>query len=463
MSHLVDDEVLAFLERRASAEERERIDAHLVSCVACRDLMRLVAGDATPPPAPGGTEPMAPDGIVLAPSAAMRRIAEARVGETLEAKWTLERVLGIGGTAFVYAARHRNGRPSAIKMLRPELTFMPEMIERFLREGRVASRIDHRGALAILDDGHDVKGTPYLVMELLEGESLRQRIDRVGIMKWREVESYLEAALEVVAAAHACGIVHRDLKPENLFITHDGTMRVLDFGLARLREGLRDPSKTVSGIAMGTRGYMPPEQARGEWHRVGPSADVWSLAATAVVMLTGVTPAYNSDPTRQLGALPGWAVRLLRRALSVDPSARFVDARETLATLRAEREAARSVARRRRAGVLLLSTGALSAAAWFLWSSRPATEISPRPVISSESVAPVVTTPVTPVASTTVSFEPPPQPSAAPAKTAVSKAKPAGAPHPAVVPVKSVASSGPPPAPDPPPPAPPRDPLEMRR
>ncbi len=358
--HLNEAEVLAFLDRRADPNLATRVEAHVATCGGCRDLLRLAAEDdslgtaaRTRVDAAGGTEPMAPDGVVMAPRNVMRRVAEARVGQRLGDKWTLERVLGIGGSAFVYAARHRNGRRMAVKVLRPELAFVKAIVEQFLREGAVASRIEHRGALAILDDGYDANGTPYLVMELLDGESLRERIDRSGTLGWEEVRRLLDGALEVVAAAHARGIIHRDLKPENLFITQDGAVRVLDFGLARLREGWLDPA----GIAMGTRGYMPPEQARGEWHLVGPNADVWALAATALVLLTGRPPGDGVEALRADPRVPVGASVLLRRALDPDPSARFGDAQEMLTHLRSDH--AEEAVRQRRGRVAAIVLGAV--------------------------------------------------------------------------------------------------------
>lgn len=361
--------MLAFLDRRAPPE----VEAHLAGCAGCRNLIRVIAGDEsarTLVDAGGGTEPMAPDGVVMAPRAVMQRVAEGRLGECLGEKWTLERVLGIGGSAFVYAARHRNGRPMAIKVLRPELAFSPEIVERFLREGWVASRIEHPGALAILDDGYDANGTPYLVMELLEGQSLRERLDANGPLPWAEVRRLLDAALEVVAAAHARGIVHHDLKPENLFVTRDGAVRVLDFGLARLREGFEGPA----GVALGTRGFMPPEQARGEWDAVGPNADVWALATTAILLLTGRMPEGTAR-----GAVPRSALALLQRALDPDPKARFANAGEMLAAVRRTQRSRRALLAGGAAmAALALVGGALS---WRARASVPAAAVVERAAV----------------------------------------------------------------------------------
>src|SRR5262249_45188027 len=150
--------------------------------------------------------------------------AKARVGHVLDDKWTLERLLGVGGMAAVYAARHRNGAKAAVKVLHAELAADGDVRERFLREGRAANKVDHPGAVQVLDDdtvrdGEDA-GAAYLVMELLDGESVLDRARRNGgPLGEKEVLAIAESVLDVLVAAHDHGIVHRDLKPENLFIS----------------------------------------------------------------------------------------------------------------------------------------------------------------------------------------------------------------------------------------------------
>src|SRR5262249_53641066 len=168
-----------------------------------------------------------------------------RVGRVLNEKWTLERLLGVGGMAAVYAARHRNGARGAVKVLHPDLSSHKEVRERFLREGYAANRVEHPGAVKVTDDdiiatGPDAR-TAYLVMEILEGESLQDRLERGPAVGEREFLSIAEAVLDVLEAAHDRGVIHRDLKPENLFLvraTPEGApavrVKVLDFGLARL-------------------------------------------------------------------------------------------------------------------------------------------------------------------------------------------------------------------------------------
>jgi serine/threonine protein kinase len=233
-------------------------------------------------------------------------VAARRVGEVFAGKWKIERVLGAGGMATVYAATHTNNqRVVALKVLHPELTASGEMKKRFLREGFIANRIGHPGAVAILDDGVDDDGNVFLVMELLTGASVADRIraergnraDRVGAPPPRafdqaEALRIADGVLDVLIAAHAQGILHRDLKPDNVFVTDEGEVKVLDFGIARLREPQSGPSsegeaKTRTGVVLGTPQYMPPEQARGRSSLVDERSDLWSVGAIVFAMLTG--------------------------------------------------------------------------------------------------------------------------------------------------------------------------------
>lgn len=220
--------------------------------------------------------------------------AEERVGTVLADKWTLERLLGVGGMGAVYAARHRNGARAAVKLLHPEYARHEEVRERFLREGYAANKVEHRSTVKVLDDdflreGPDA-GSAYLVMEMLEGESLDERAERGPLFDEREVLEVLDTVLDVLVAAHAKGVIHRDLKPENLFLAKDpetGTTRlkVLDFGLAHVAEAAR---VTGHGLALGTPAFMSPEQASG-MPDVDGRADLFSLGATAFYVFSGRT------------------------------------------------------------------------------------------------------------------------------------------------------------------------------
>ena len=176
------------------------------------------------------------------------RKARARLGSVLKDKWHLDALLGVGGMAAVYAATHRNGKRVAVKVLHFELSADPIDRARFLREGYIANRIGHPAVPSVLDDDVAEDGSFFLVMDLLEGQSVLDRwSERNGPLPTTDVLIIADRVLDVLAAAHAQGIVHRDLKPENLFITRDGKVKVLDFGIARLRE--LNPSASISGSA----------------------------------------------------------------------------------------------------------------------------------------------------------------------------------------------------------------------
>lgn len=213
--------------------------------------------------------------------------AQHRVGRVLRGKWHLDALLGVGGMAAVYAATHRNGKRAAIKVLHPELSVHGHVRSRFLKEGYVANRVDHPGAVQVLDDDTDDDGSLYLVMELLDGESLERRQARLGRLAPDEVLAATDQLLDVLAAAHEKGIVHRDIKPENVFLTRDGVIKVLDFGIARLRELSTASSATRTGATMGTPAFMPPEQARGLWDEVDGRSDLWAVGATMFSLVTG--------------------------------------------------------------------------------------------------------------------------------------------------------------------------------
>jgi eukaryotic-like serine/threonine-protein kinase len=189
--------------------------------------------------------------------------------------------------AQVYAATHRNGRRAAVKVLRPELAVEPVFVERFLREGYLVNKIQHPGAVAILDDDTTPDGAPFLVLELLLGRTLRERVTTTGPLDVDDALHIGVEVLDVLAAAHDHGIVHRDLKPENLFETTEGTIKVLDFGIARLRERAHGGLETLTGTTMGTVGYMPPEQARGQSTEIDARSDLWAVGATLYTLLTG--------------------------------------------------------------------------------------------------------------------------------------------------------------------------------
>ncbi len=289
----------------------------------------------------------------------VERKARDRVGRVLDGKWTLERLIGIGGMAAIYLARHRNGARAAVKMLHAELARHASVRERFLREGYAANKVEHHGVVRVLDDdtveGGDDDGAPFLVMELLDGESLDERAARPPPIDEGEVLRIFDDVLDVLDAAHARGVVHRDLKPENIFLARDpedGRVRVkvLDFGLARLDEGT---PRTLHGLALGTPAYMSPEQAAGRTDEIDGRTDLFALGATGFRLLTSrrvheakemaalvVKMAAEPAPPIQSVA-PGVSAdvaAIIDRALAFDRGARYA----TAAAMRADVQVARA-------------------------------------------------------------------------------------------------------------------------
>jgi serine/threonine protein kinase len=274
----------------------------------------------------------------------------ARVGLTLKGKWRIDQLIGVGGMASVYAATHRNNKRVAVKMLHPELSMNVAVRQRFLREGYVANSVGHAGAVSVDDDDVTDDGCAFLVMELLEGETLDARWERKGRrFEATEVLAVMDQVLDTLVAAHEKGIVHRDLKPENLFLTYAGHVKVLDFGIARVRELSAGASSTQTGSLMGTPTFMPPEQARGLWAEVDGASDIWALGATMFTLLTGryvhVSRTVNealvlavTQPAPSVGsvgvALPVEVVELVDTALAYEKSQRWPDARAMQEALR---------------------------------------------------------------------------------------------------------------------------------
>ncbi|MCC6557200.1 MAG: protein kinase [Polyangiaceae bacterium] len=277
------------------------------------------------------------------------RRAQIRVGTVLRDKWSLDALLGVGGMAAVYMATHRNGKRVAIKVLHFELSIDPHDRARFLREGYIANRIGHPGVPSVLDEDIAEDGSFFLVMDLLEGQSVAARwSQRNGPLDVREVLQIADGVLDVLSAAHAKGIVHRDIKPENLFVTEGGEVKVLDFGLARLRE--LSPSSSLSGPSvMGTPAYAPPEQARARWELVDGRSDLWSLGATMFSLLADrhvqeaatVAELLLARMTTPVPSLADAAptihpavARVVDRALAFTPSDRWPGARAMQIALR---------------------------------------------------------------------------------------------------------------------------------
>ena len=322
--------------------------------------LRHLEAAGEPAAASSGRAPAPHDPIGLAGTT----VSHFRVGETL----------GAGGMGVVYRAQDlRLGRTVALKFLLPQYNLDAQAKARFLREAQAAARLDHPNLCTVHEAGESEQGHLFLAMTLYGGETLRARLAREGIVP---VEEAIEIATQIargLAYAHDAGVVHRDLKPANLMITPDGTVRILDFGLAKARDLL---TMTESGVGMGTLAYMSPEQLAGE--RVDARTDLWSLGIVLVEMLTGRVPPRTGSPVASIrgrgavaagqgvrhdGGVPDAVVRIAERLLRADPADRCQTAHEVLAELAAltrsaaEHDSRPGTARRQRpvyAGIALL-------------------------------------------------------------------------------------------------------------
>ena len=275
---------------------------------------------------------------------------EDLTGAVLNGTWRIEGHLRSGGMGAVYRATHvRTGKRYAVKMLHSDERLTESSIRRFAREARAASALGHPGIVSILDFDVALDGTHFLVMELLEGETLEDRLARDGSLPWREALSLtaeIGAALEV---AHRAGILHRDLKPANVFLADDPrrtqTAVLLDFGLARPIDTVDASRLTSTGMVLGTPAYMSPEQARGE--ELDARSDVHALGAMLYEMVTGEPPFLDQTlagiyakllmgdpPTASDVAeapLPAGLDALIQRALAKDREQRFGSVDDLLA------------------------------------------------------------------------------------------------------------------------------------
>ncbi|AGC45890.1 serine/threonine protein kinase [Myxococcus stipitatus DSM 14675] len=214
------------------------------------------------------------------------------IGQVLDGRYKIESVLGQGGMGMVFRATQTSvQRPVAVKTLNPSLAAAPQFFERFRREAEIASRLRHPNIITIFDFGRAPDGTCYYVMELLQGESLKEVVKREGPMSLRRATSLIEQATQGLAHAHTEGCVHRDLKPHNIMVqdlSGRDFVKVLDFGLVKALEADEEEQLTSTGQVLGTPQYMPPEQAGGE--SVDQRSDLYSMAGVLYFCLTGSSP-----------------------------------------------------------------------------------------------------------------------------------------------------------------------------
>jgi eukaryotic-like serine/threonine-protein kinase len=270
-------------------------------------------------------------------------LASSLIGTVLSERYRLESKLGSGGMSTVYLARDITlERWVAVKVMHREMSDQPDQIERFRREARAVAQLSHPNVVSVIDAGED-GGYPYIVFEYVDGETLKQRIERVGPLPVDEATAYAIEIGRGLAAAHSRRLVHRDVKPQNVLIDPEGRAKVTDFGIAR---SLEADGLTQTGRVLGTTDYVSPEQAMGRG--VDARTDVYSLGVLLYEMLTGHVPFTAEtvvgvamkhvnedmpDVQRSRSEVSSALAAVIERATAKDPKNRYPDMASCLADL----------------------------------------------------------------------------------------------------------------------------------
>ncbi len=256
--------------------------------------------------------------------------------------------LGRGGAGVVYRAHDpRLRRDVAIKTLL-DVDASPTQLRRFGREARALAQLRHPNIVAVHEVGEDAEGRPYLVMDLVEGITLEDRLAGGGPLDPREAAGLAQKIAEGLAAGHAQGILHRDVKPENIILTPDGEPHLTDYGLAKDLSSSQSGTVSIKGRYIGTPGFWSPEQASGDEEKMGPATDVYGLGATLFAMLTG-RPVFETKrlteaiiaalskrpdaPSEVRDAIPEELDEIVLRCLEKEPGERYADGRELAETV----------------------------------------------------------------------------------------------------------------------------------
>ena len=265
------------------------------------------------------------------------------VGAVLDGRYRVEVMIATGGMSAVYRGLDlRLDRPVALKIMDSRYAGDNQFLARFQREARVVARLKDPGLVAVYDQGIDGQH-PFLVMELIDGGTLRELLRERGPMPPHAVAAVLRPVLGGLAVAHSAGLVHRDIKPENVLISDDGDVKIADFGLVR---AVAEAKITSTSVILGTVAYLSPEQvSTGD---AGPRSDVYSVGILAYELLTGVTPftgdsalavAYQrmdndvSPPSAVIAGVPAQFDELVLRATARDSADRYADAQDMAAEL----------------------------------------------------------------------------------------------------------------------------------
>jgi serine/threonine protein kinase len=275
-------------------------------------------------------------------------LASSLIGTVLSGRYRLESKLGSGGMSTVYLARDITlERWVAVKVMHREMSDQPDQIERFRREARAVAQLSHPNIVSVIDAGED-GGHPYIVFEYVDGETLKQRIERVGPLPVDEATAYAIEVGRGLAAAHSRRLVHRDVKPQNVLIDSEGRAKVTDFGIAR---SLEADGLTQTGRVLGTTDYVSPEQAMGRG--VDARTDIYSLGVVLYEMLTGEVPFTAEtvvgvamkhvnedmpDVQRRRPEVSSALAAVVERATAKDPKQRYPDMPSCLADLEAALE-----------------------------------------------------------------------------------------------------------------------------
>jgi serine/threonine-protein kinase len=311
-----------------------------------------------------------------------------------------------GGMGVVYQARDPQAdRVVALKVMLRGCVTSPRSRKRFEREAQALAKVQHPNVVRIHAYDLTPRGQPYMAMELVEGESLRDRLDRGGPLEPGEAATAARVLCDALAACHRAGVLHRDLKPDNVLVAQDGTLKLTDFGLVRDTDPSTTRSKlTQEGALMGSPGFWAPEQAQGQLELIGPATDVYGLGATLFALLTGSPPhdgatlldlLFNVTEPRPLPSslnprVPGWLDRVSARALAPDPEDRFASVDELAAALESRGQTL-PVDRSARALPTLAALAVLAVALTLAVVARARVGVQAPPPQTSASVAAVAT------------------------------------------------------------------------